>query len=344
MKKSRILAGLVSAVLTCSISTLSPASAVTELLEGNPSEIYADYTELPKELGQIDGSEVYDYITMRYLKVGDNKNVTEIQLSEYPDSIEFLADKDIKIENLGIMQTCLLERISDADNGFVLTKGSIQSDGRISYAVFLKEDSGNSIYGKMSDKDIVYVYNLFSAYGASDFKYTIGCYNVGASYAPYMTAYSDSYIKEGAIEKIQNYINENDIAAHIVLYNAGDTDFLGNIVYENMMYVVPDTELSDIEHYQLAQDIFINTGMRADFVSPTFGTSKIPKYNYIPGDANYDGKVDISDAVLILQYLSNPEKYPISAQGLLNADIVGNDGVTALDALQIQMIEAGSIS
>ena len=69
-----------------------------------------------------------------------------------------------------------------------------------------------------------------------------------------------------------------------------------------------------------------------------------PETVTLSGDANCDGKVDISDAVLILQYLSNPEKYPISAQGLLNADIVGNDGVTALDALQIQMIEAGSIS
>ena len=69
-----------------------------------------------------------------------------------------------------------------------------------------------------------------------------------------------------------------------------------------------------------------------------------PETVTLSGDANCDGKVDISDAVLILQYLSNPEKYPISAQGLLNADIVGNDGVTALDALQIQMIEAGSVS
>ena len=62
------------------------------------------------------------------------------------------------------------------------------------------------------------------------------------------------------------------------------------------------------------------------------------------GDANCDGTVDISDAVLIMQNQANPEKYPISAAGAKNADVVANDGVTPLDALAIQMIEAKTIA
>ena len=55
------------------------------------------------------------------------------------------------------------------------------------------------------------------------------------------------------------------------------------------------------------------------------------------GDANCDGKVDISDAVLIKCYLINSENYKISAQGKANADVQGNgNGINAQDAVAIQ--------
>lgn len=56
------------------------------------------------------------------------------------------------------------------------------------------------------------------------------------------------------------------------------------------------------------------------------------------GDANCDKSVDVSDAVFIMQTLSNPNDYKLSEQGKKNADVVGGDGVTAKDALAIQMI------
>ena len=55
------------------------------------------------------------------------------------------------------------------------------------------------------------------------------------------------------------------------------------------------------------------------------------------GDANCDGKVDISDAVMVKCYLINNKTYGISAQGLINADVQGNgNGVNAQDAVTIQ--------
>lgn len=59
------------------------------------------------------------------------------------------------------------------------------------------------------------------------------------------------------------------------------------------------------------------------------------------GDANCDGVVEIADATLILQFLTNKDEYSLSARGMLNADVIGNDGVTANDALIIQQIDAG---
>ena len=68
------------------------------------------------------------------------------------------------------------------------------------------------------------------------------------------------------------------------------------------------------------------------------------------GDANCDGGIDMSDAVMIMQALSNPNKYgkggtdknAITEQGLTNADCNGaNDGMSNNDALAIQMYLLG---
>ena len=64
-----------------------------------------------------------------------------------------------------------------------------------------------------------------------------------------------------------------------------------------------------------------------------------------PGDANGDKKVDIADAVTIMQYLANPEKYKISKGYEECADCVDKgSGITSIDALGIQLVEAQTIS
>ena len=63
------------------------------------------------------------------------------------------------------------------------------------------------------------------------------------------------------------------------------------------------------------------------------------------GDANVDGDVKISDAILILQNLADPETYPITAQGQINADVYLNgDGLNAQDALSIQKLLANQLT
>ncbi|MCM1507747.1 MAG: hypothetical protein NC177_11530 [Ruminococcus flavefaciens] len=53
--------------------------------------------------------------------------------------------------------------------------------------------------------------------------------------------------------------------------------------------------------------------------------------NVIYGDANEDGKVTLADAVLVMQALSNPNAYKLTAQGMDNADVYKRgDGVTPL--------------
>ena len=61
------------------------------------------------------------------------------------------------------------------------------------------------------------------------------------------------------------------------------------------------------------------------------------------GDANTDGHIDVSDAVAVLQYVANQEKYPLTEEGLVSADIDGQPGITGSDAITIQKIDAGII-
>ena len=70
------------------------------------------------------------------------------------------------------------------------------------------------------------------------------------------------------------------------------------------------------------------------------------------GDANCDGQVDMSDIVLIMQSLANPDKYGIkgtdknhiSDQGQANADVdKSSKGITSNDALKIQEFLLGKV-
>ena len=84
----------------------------------------------------------------------------------------------------------------------------------------------------------------------------------------------------------------------------------------------------------------------AEMVKYEFLGTGGPSIKY--GDSNCDGKIDMSDAVLIMQSLSNPDKYGLEGSdpthitewGMQNADCCNpGDGVTNEDALAIQMLK-----
>lgn len=76
-------------------------------------------------------------------------------------------------------------------------------------------------------------------------------------------------------------------------------------------------------------------GVEPDGTTPKTTDNTEDKTLY--GDANCDGNVDISDAVLIKCFLINSKKYSLSALGKKNADVQGNgNGINAQDAVAIQ--------
>lgn len=64
----------------------------------------------------------------------------------------------------------------------------------------------------------------------------------------------------------------------------------------------------------------------------------------LKGDVNCDGDITLADAVLVMQSIANPAKFGekgsdtnhITVQGSKNADVIGKDGITNKDALEIQ--------
>ncbi len=75
-------------------------------------------------------------------------------------------------------------------------------------------------------------------------------------------------------------------------------------------------------------------------VSETTSTTGGLDYT-IAGDVNGDGDVTVADAVAILQFIGNKDKYQLDAQGKKNADVDGVSGVTPNDALTILKVDAG---
>ena len=61
------------------------------------------------------------------------------------------------------------------------------------------------------------------------------------------------------------------------------------------------------------------------------------------GDADLDGKVSVTDIVMILQYSVNSVRYCLEGQALRNADANADGDVTADDAYLVQLYDAGLI-
>ncbi|MDD7185075.1 MAG: dockerin type I domain-containing protein, partial [Oscillospiraceae bacterium] len=64
----------------------------------------------------------------------------------------------------------------------------------------------------------------------------------------------------------------------------------------------------------------------------------------LKGDANCDGSVDIADVVSIAAYVGDSANNTLKAQGIINADVQGNNGINATDALTVQQYLANIIT
>ncbi len=116
------------------------------------------------------------------------------------------------------------------------------------------------------------------------------------------------------------------------------------------------SSIADVIQYQYGGELKFGTwwidcgdftvesiNVTTDGTSQTTPTTPSGNVNY--GDVNEDGTVNISDAVLIMQSIANPDEFKITAKGKLNGDVIDNgSGLTNIDALAIQYVEIKTIT
>lgn len=138
---------------------------------------------------------------------------------------------------------------------------------------------------------------------------------------------------ENERETLENYLTDNNITYTV------DGNYIDTLSEERTMD----------ENMKLFMDIKENTGfvcplgLLEDTVQITDVENALPEKT-LDGDANEDGKVDMADAAAIIQHIGNNDKYGLTIQGEANADCYKTgDGVTGMDAIAIQKLEAGLI-
>ena len=132
----------------------------------------------------------------------------------------------------------------------------------------------------------------------------------------------EEYLKEHSIE--YTITNSDDLNTTHIKFNSD------NMTVDEIAELATDIRKS--------VDWSLNTlvyPLSAGVIEVTNVENALPEPTLL-GDANEDGEVNLADAVLIMQALSNPSEYELTPQGMANADIIGDDGITPMDALTIQ--------
>ena len=116
-----------------------------------------------------------------------------------------------------------------------------------------------------------------------------------------------------------------------------------NILNKDARYIGVGVAYSGGSYYwvQLFSDLGASGGTN---FTPEPTTSSEPD-NFLKGDVNLDGSVDIADAVAVAGYVADSSKNMLETQGITNGDVHNSgNGLNANDALAIQQYLAGIIT
>lgn len=143
------------------------------------------------------------------------------------------------------------------------------------------------------------------------------------------------------LEGIDLYFDTPSIHKPVIVWNTSDYSVMNfdklvsheaysvSVIPKGDLYETPSVSKIKFDSYGEHKDVEIRIKRKS---------------SDIKGDANCDTLVNMADTVLIMQYMANPSKYGLSGtdpshiteNGIDNSDVIGNDGVTNLDALEIQ--------
>ncbi len=163
---------------------------------------------------------------------------------------------------------------------------------------------------------------------------------------PYLTGYIYHPGQEENVfepEQVQNYLDTNGITCTI------QEEQRQNAV---MYYVVPNESMDFWQHFELAVLLYHELGIVPQTTENLYDSRLSPMGAFDPalnkqmlalgknalqitGDANCDGSIDVSDAVLIARFAAEDREATMTDQGRQNADVTHDGNVDAQDTTKI---------
>lgn len=330
MKKMKKLTSLLLSVMTCaaSLSALN-SNAICQFIDAdNIESLLEDWTLIEERYGSMNDS-LFMRDSSELLLVSNNRSNPYIVMQCHGD-MEYSEIKEI-----------ISEVNSDGEY-----KSYYQNDapknGVKSIVVIIESyvDSETQEVREITLNDAKKIYETFKEKGLTDNECFDDCKFIPANYISSPGYFENGYITAYDIENkeiLEKYISDNDLNCHL---EEEHIEYEDNSV-KSFVKVMPDYEISQTEHYnfykQIVEDTGVSNKLWINESSDTLSAENVDLHNNIVGDVNGDGKMDMSDAVLIMQSCSNPDKYQLTAQAIYNADF-NNDGITNEDALTIQKI------
>lgn len=327
MKKMKKIAALMLSVMTCaaSLSSMTSNAVMCRVDASDWEEFSSNWTPIEVNVGdtlyinkEIKKEAIYE--DSSHLLLMSNNRVDPVIYIDIPIDVAYSDIKQV-IEEVN-PNYAMYHNVHDLIS---IKKVIVNAccDPEAGEAKDVTLDDAKKIYKALQEKG--WVDNGW----IKDFKFNAAHYTYSPGYFEY--GYITAYDIENK-EVLEKYINENELNCHLEEGVSGE---------DSIVKVVPDYEISSIEHFNLAEQIGKDTGVSQRRIinegTETLSMGDVDLMNNTPGDANENGKLDMADAVYIMQCCSNPDEYRLTAQGRYNADF-NNDGITNEDALTVQKI------
>ena len=345
--KKRLLSAILSMATAFSSVTAIASNASDERVKLSES-IVEYYKENDYQILDGERFNCVNYVDSDYLFMEKPQNSNErIDIDQYEykgDLVQFEFNSDVDENYVNE----IAEQIKSLDKEFELLNGGyfiriIKENITPDVVKKIREIVGDKVINFRYQNDIYYGMRLTVDYITGYF--WTSHVNVSEKVVDGGIQVEYDTISNRAV--LEEYVEKHSDVVEFNAYDGVGDNFLGYETGMPLFYLIPKKELSVMEHLELAEDIYNETGLKP-FAYELQGTAsaggsvgaELDLTDYLDGDANRDKITTIADAAAVFQSLANPDKYKLSAQGEFNADFAC-DGITVDDAVRIQKKLAG---
>ncbi len=361
--KKKILSTIVSMALVSSCVAVMNSGAISGIYNGSLSDDdFAGYIKVEDE--KYWTAQSFEDFVKCYIDISQAPEVKQVLVGANQAKITYkISNEFVSDENIDNILNSSVKEINSAFD-ISINHGEFASTGEeyIKGGIYPHADSKQDAY--FTAEEVRKIKETLSPY-VDEMEYIPESYSISTRYGRLTTFRFGEDNKDHYIEELKRVVEESGVDAEVSVYEAALADQYDDCVLYNppgttdyflqdpfgfelssgvTAHIVPGEGVTNEELYELSKKVTDEVGLRPYYLildSANYHSSgSIDLYNSVAGDANNDGELGIADATLVLQHIGNGDKYPLSAQGEYNADIDGNEGITVLDALEIQKIDA----